>query len=105
MAPHMIRFVLLALAVSPACAALPDPTAPPAVTAGAEAPPAPKLTAIRTSGGQRIAILDGQALKVGGRYQDARVVRIDETRVVLRRGGETVVLKLHPEAETRRSKQ
>ena len=30
-----------------------------------------------------------------------RVVRIGETEVVLHRGGETTVLKLHPEAETR----
>jgi hypothetical protein len=44
-------------------------------------------------------------VRVGDRYQGARVVRIDETEVTLRRGSETVMLKLHPEAETRRRKQ
>lgn len=106
MAARLIPLVLLAaLAASPAEAQLPDPTAPPQRAGSAEAPPAVVLTAIRSSGPQRVAILGGQAVAVGGHYQGARVVRIDETEVVLRRGGETVVLKLHPEAETRLRKK
>ncbi|OJZ17926.1 MAG: hypothetical protein BGP21_06305 [Thiobacillus sp. 65-29] len=106
MAARLISLVLLAaLAASPAQAELPDPTAPPPRADSVEAPPPVALTAIRSSGAQRVAILDGRSVRVGDRYQGARVVRIDETEVTLRRGSETVVLKLHPEAETRRRKQ
>ncbi len=101
MVARMIPPVLLALVSFPGYAALPDPTAPPVVAAATEARPVPALTAIRSSGTHRIAIIGGQVVKTGGRYQDARVVRIGETEVVLHRGGETTVLKLHPEAETR----
>ncbi len=106
MAARLIRLGLLAaFAASPVQAELPDPTALPPRTDSAGMPPPAVLTGIRSSGAQRVAILGGETVRVGGRYQGARVVRIDETEVVLRRGGENVVLRLHPEAETRRRKQ
>lgn len=106
MATRLMPLVLLAaLTASSAQAELPDPTAPPPRADSVEAPPPAALTAIRSSGAQRVAILDGRLVRVGERYQGARVVRIDETEVTLRRGSETVVLKLHPEAETRRRKK
>lgn len=106
MVARLIPLALFFALASPLVRAeLPDPTAPPASPTAEGAPPPPALTAIRRSGRQPVAILGGQAVRVGGRYQDARVVRIGETEVVLRRSGEILVLKLHPEAETRLHKK
>jgi MSHA biogenesis protein MshK len=58
-------------------------------------------SAIKRSGKNRVAVIGGQEIAVGGRYQDARVVKISESEVVLRRGGETTVLKLYPQVEKR----
>ena len=105
MAARMILFAMAALLAPPlAAASLPDPTALPAApaTAGADGGrPAVSLTAIKQRGGQRIAIINGREVAVGGRYQDARVVRISESEVVLRQGGETTVLRLYPQVEKR----
>jgi MSHA biogenesis protein MshK len=103
MAARMILLALLALLVSPAAAALPDPTAPPSAqaadgTAGQALLP---LTAIKRVGTRYVAIIGGQEIAVGGRYQDARIVRISESEVVLRRGQETVLLKLYPQVDKR----
>jgi len=103
MAARLMRWALAAvLAIPLAASALQDPTAPPGVpeASGAAGPNIP-LTAIKTQGKQRVAIIGGQEVAVGGRYQDARVVRISDTEVVLRRGGETTVLKLYPQVEKR----
>ena len=109
MAARLTGLALAPALASPlAAATLPDPTAPPAMAdaaAGTQAAAAAPLTAIRAQGRQRLAVIGGQEVAVGGRYQDARVVRIGETEVVLRRGAETMVLKLHPEAEKQPRKQ
>jgi MSHA biogenesis protein MshK len=102
----MMPFVLAAamLATPIAAADLADPTAPPAPPAadgGAVASPGLSLTAIKRSGNKRVAVIGGQEVAVGGRYQDARVVRISESEVVLRRGREITVLKLYPHVEKR----
>ena len=99
MAARMIFFALaLAWLIPSAAAALPDPTALPAAPSatGDAARLTGTLTAIKTSRRQKIAVIDGLEVAVGGRYQDARVVRIGESEVVLRRGRETTVLKLYP---------
>ena len=102
MAARMMLLVLCgALAAPFAAAALPDPTAPPAASAGEAGSPAISLTAIKRSGKARVAVIGGQEIAVGGHYQDARVVKISESEVVLRRGGETTVLKLYPQVEKR----
>lgn len=100
-----LRFATGVLAGLAACAAqadaLPDPTAPPAriETEAGESRPNHALTAIKLSRGQKIAVIDGQEVAVGGRYQDGRVVRIGENEVVLRRGRELTVLRLYPDIE------
>ena len=104
MAARMTPLFLVVLLVMPAFAAsLPDPTAPPMTPAeaGEAGKPVVALTAIKTSGKQKIAIINGQEITVGGRYQDARVVRISESEVVLRQGRELTVLKLYPQVEKR----
>jgi len=104
MAARMMLLVLTVLLATPfAVAALPDPTALPAAPAatGGAGNPAILLTAIKRSGKNRVAVIGGLEIAVGGRYQDARVVKISESEVVLRRGGETTVLKLYPQVEKR----
>ena len=98
----MLAAAIALLAIPCARAALPDPTALPAAPAAeGSAGPGISLTAIKRRGKQRLAVIGGQELAVGGRYQDARVVRITESEVVLRRGAEVTVLKLYPHVEKR----
>lgn len=102
MAARMMAFALVALLAMPATAgSLPDPTALPSTQApdGGDDQQAWTLTAIKLSRKQKIAVIDGQEVAVGGRYRDARVVRISESEVVLRRGRDTTVLKLYPHVE------
>lgn len=103
MAARLIGFALLAALGSPAAAALPDPTAPPSAEAADGTPGQAllPLTAIKRVGNRHVAIIGGQETAVGGRYQDARVIRISESEVVLRRGQDTVVLKLYPLVDKR----
>lgn len=98
----MLCAALLLLAIPGARADLPDPTAPPAApAAGGDASPGMSLTAIKRRGVQRFAVIGGQEVAAGGRYRDARVVRITENEVVLRRGADITVLELYPHVEKR----
>ena len=104
MAARMMRLVLATLLAAPLAAqALPDPTALPALpgAAGAEAGAAPTLAAIKRNGRTRTAVIGGREIAEGGHYRDARIMRIGESEVVLRRGGETTVLRLYPQVEKR----
>lgn len=104
MAARMMPSVLVLLLMPTGVwATLPDPTAPPAAVSqdAAASAPAVSLTAIKRSGKHRVAVIGGQEIGVGGRYEDARVVRITENEVVLRRGDETTVLTLYPHIEKR----
>lgn len=55
------------------------------------------LSAIFVSGERRVAVLNGQLLRVGDRLGDAEVVRIDDDRVVLRAGSRSIVARLNNE--------
>lgn len=103
MAARMMLCAAIALLTSPsAWADLPDPTAPPAAPAAeGSASPGISLTAIKRRGKQRLAVIGGQEVAVGGRYQGTRVVRITESEVVLRRGTDVTVLELYPHVEKR----
>lgn len=90
--------------------ALADPTRPPAVLApavpGVSVVPAepgePQLQSVLISvrdGGRRVAVIDGQALRLGEKFRDAVLIKIAETEVVLRRGRQLQVLRLYPAAE------
>ncbi|MFH1816973.1 MAG: MSHA biogenesis protein MshK [Pseudomonadota bacterium] len=103
MAARMMLCAAIALLTSPGVwADLPDPTALPAAPAAeGGASPGISLTAIKRRGTQRLAVIGGQEVAVGGRYQGARVVRITESEVVLRRGADVTVLELYPHVEKR----
>ena len=83
--------------------ALRDPTRPSGDSGfqGEEAAPAAasRLQSVLISSGRRIAVISGQAVPLGGMFGDAQVVKITETEVVLKKGGETEVLKLYPEVD------
>lgn len=81
--------------------ALPDPTRPPAAAApvpdGAakvDAEPQLQSVLLHAPAGGRVAVIDGQAVRVGGRFRDARVTRIADNEVELTRGRERQVLRL-----------
>lgn len=82
-----------------------DPTRPPAAlfapeTAGGTQT-GPVLQSVRVSEGRYTAVIDGQTVKVGDRFGEARVQRIRETEVVLKSGNSLQTLKLFPDVEKR----
>lgn len=105
--------LLLAGAAPAAAQALQDPTRPPAslmaggsgAAAGAvpAAPSAPRLQSVliaRQPGGRHVAVVDGETLRVGDSFKGARVTRIEQNEVELRRGSARQVLKLNAGAPT-----
>ena len=112
-AGHALRrcspLLLLSLAWPGAQAqALADPTRPPAALwAPANAAPAvaaqPQLQSVLIStrpGGRRVAVIDGQVVKVGSKVGDAVVTEILDTAVLLRRGKSLQTFKLYPSSKT-----
>jgi len=98
------------LAGAPARAAEPstlrDPTRPPAAAfapqGGTPAPSAlPQLPQLQSvllgaaPGARRIALIDGESVRVGDSFRGARVLRIADSEVELQRGGERQVLRLY----------
>lgn len=88
---------------------LQDPTRPPArLLAGAAGAAAvsnePQLQSVliaREPGGRRVAVIDGETVRLGETFRGARVVRMTQSEVELMRGRERRVLKLNaaPAAE------
>jgi MSHA biogenesis protein MshK len=83
---------------------LPDPTRPPAMVESASeqdasASSGPVLQSVLISPTRRIATINGQALKPGDKFGEARVMKITENEVVLRNGQEMQTLKLFPQVE------
>jgi len=98
-----------ALLAVPAVGQVADPTEPPAIVrkamerpgtaAGAEPEPvvaAPRLQSVLISSKRRIAVIDGETVRIGQRHRGAVVASIEPTRVVLVRGKNREVLKLYP---------
>lgn len=88
--------------------ALPDPTRPPAQLAPG-APPAGAASAIgssrpvlqsvligRAPNGRRVAVIDGQTVRVGEKINGAVLTGVSDYQAVLLRGGERLVLRLYP---------
>jgi MSHA biogenesis protein MshK len=79
---------------------LADPTRPPNVAAegdgGVATVSGPRLESVLIAPNRRIAVISGQAVKVGDKYGEGQVVRITESEVVLRSGETTETLKLFP---------
>lgn len=82
--------------------ALRDPTRPPEASASpgaAESAPPARLQSVLISPGRRSAIIDGALVPLGGNVGGAKLVAVRETEVVLRKDGETEILKLYPAVE------
>lgn len=100
---------MLLLAVSASAAAvenLPDPTRPVTSQAIADrgaASSGPVLQSVLVASGRRVAMVDGQTVKVGDKVGEARVVKIAESEVVLRNGKELKTLKLFPGIDKRQA--
>ncbi len=98
--------LLILLGSAGAWAQVADPTLPPASvrapaasSAAAPAPARPELQFIllsREAGGRRVAVISGEMVRQGSRFQGAVVERVDAEEVVLRRGKVREVLRLYP---------
>ena len=82
---------------------LTDPTRPPSFAAGAADGEKSEQTRVVQSvliaPGRTMAVIDGETVRVGSSLGGAKVVKIDETGVILSNNGRLEVLKLFPDAE------
>ena len=106
-----VCLLLAAMAMAePAHAQMRDPTEPPAalrqpaagMTAGEAglpaAPEGPRLQSVLISSKRRVAVIDGDTVRLGQRHKGAVVASIAPTEVVLVRDGRREILKLYPAA-------
>lgn len=101
----LIAALILAAGAASAASPLPDPTRPPAAAMPASAPldaakpeAAPQLQSVLLGAAGvrgRIAVIDGQSVRVGENFRGARVVRIADSEVELQRGRARQVLRLY----------
>jgi MSHA biogenesis protein MshK len=111
-----MRALLMLMGIA-ACAAawgqgLSDPTRPPGSTNAAspaagleDLPSGPQLQSVLIAQGRRVAVINGTTVALGGMVGDAKVMKISETEVVLKRGQETEVLKMYPGIEKQATKR
>jgi len=105
MAAHLKWCAAFALLAAPSVFAqtLSDPTRPPGAALGrgpVVAAPAPvpgysPVQVVIISKDRHQATIDGQTVKLGGRYGNATVVRITEEEIVLQRPEATETIKLY----------
>lgn len=102
---HGTLAVLLAGPAAGWAESLVDPTRPPTAMGHAQTVAAagtaggPQLQSVLISPQRRVAIIDGETVKIGDVVGEARVTRILETEVILRAGSEVRVLRLYPDIE------
>lgn len=107
---QLARLALPPLLLWAACACacgqgLPDPTMPPPEARqalGMTAPPpvdkGPQLQSVLVgSNGRQVAVIDGQTVRRGEKFNGALLVKVDKNHAVLRRGARTQVLTLYPD--------
>jgi MSHA biogenesis protein MshK len=82
-----------------------DPTRPPSLIDEGEGVvnEGPVLQSILIAPDRKVAIISGQAVRVGEQFNGARLVSISETQVVLRNGNEVRTLNLFPDIDKHRS--
>lgn len=84
---------------------LPDPTRPPAALigeqsrSGAALATGPVLQSVLISRERKTAIIGGERVELGGKYGEARLVRLSDAEAVLEGPEGRTVLRLLPEAE------
>lgn len=80
-----------------------DPTRPPSPAAGVpggdKSAQSRTLQSVLIAPGRSVAVVDGEMVRVGSWLGDARVVKIDESGVVLRGSGRTETLRLLPDVK------
>ncbi len=84
--------------------AMSDPTRPPTGYAEADVGTAASglvLQSVMISPTLKAVIINGEMVKLGGKFGSARLVKITESEVVLKDGEESQVLKLYPGVEKR----
>ncbi len=86
--------------------AMTDPTRPPTehvVADGGEpaAAGAPVLQSVMITPTLKAAIINGEMVKLGGKFGNAQLVKVSESEVVLKSGEETQVLKMYPGVDKR----
>ena len=94
--------------------ALTDPTRPPGAQsalpgsspgAQEDARSGTQLQSVLISSGRKLAVINGTTVPLGGMVGEARLVKITETEVVLKKGEETEVLKMFSGVEKRSSRR
>ena len=67
----------------------------------------PRLQAVMISGNHRSAIISGRSVTVGEKIGHAQIIRINESEVVLKSGGESRTLRLftHPSKQIKANNQ
>ncbi len=110
--PRLLLAGWLGVAGVAAAEPLPDPTRPPPEISAPEGAPGAEAAAARGSQGlqvviiapdHRAAIINGQMVKVGGKYGDATVVAVQEGSITLRDAhGRQVTLSMFPAVAIRR---
>lgn len=97
-----VALLLLACAGAACAQGLSDPMRPPgaggaapADAAGGAASTTPRLQSVLLSKGRKLAVIDGHIVALGGDLGDAKLVRIRETEVTLKRGEEFETLRMH----------
>lgn len=80
-----------------------DPTRPPVLAResadGEGVTTGPVLQSVLISPSRKIALIDGVAIRLGGKVGAYTLTKITETEVTLRQGRSLQVLKLHPDVE------
>ena len=99
-----MSWVLLSMVAMPAVAdvftgGLADPTRPAGSGGGVASVPTSGVSAIRISGGERLAVIDGRTYKLGDRYGEGRIANIRPFEVILERAGHQTSLRLMPKLE------
>ncbi len=103
----MLALIGVLLFASAGARQLQDPTRPPpgavagevGVVATPSLPSAPQLQAILIGDhqdGRRLAVIDGQTVRLGGKFHDATLVKLSETEAVLLTGKQRQILRLFP---------
>lgn len=105
---NLTAFVVAAGLALPACAQMGDPTRPPQdlldlaagrVPAQAPSRSGPTLQSVLISPHRKVAVIDGEMVRLGQAYKGAVLSSVTETEAVLTHGGERVVLKLFPASD------
>lgn len=97
----VVSVVNLMLQMSVYAQDLADPTRPPAsilqTGSGVQLPADPVLQSVLIAPDRKLAIIDGQTIKLNAKFGNQTLVKITETSVVLKRGKKMQTLNLHPD--------